>query len=289
MRKFLLILILATILTSCSLPALNPRPTVDYVATQVILALTTFPTATQPPTLPASTITAPQSTATLESTPTPEPTATLMVPTSTPQPSATSAPTDPRQSLGSPSWQDTFDSGAYWALDSTGYSDDYTAIKIENGSLVLTSKTSTGWQGWRISGKEAGNAYIEATITTASCSGGDTYGLILRAPDYTSGHGYYLELTCSGKYALSVWDSSSSRKLVDFTDTSFINSGPNQTNRIGIWMQDNTLKLFANGSPLTELTDNSITASGHLGFFIAAYQTPGFTYSVSDLSLWNLP
>lgn len=286
MRKFLVILILAAILTSCSLPGLKPQPTVDYVATQVSLALTTFPTATLPPALPSST-TAPTNAP--QSTPTLEPTPTLIIPSSTPQPSATSAPTDPLQSLGSPSWQDTFDNGAYWGLDSSGYSDDYTAIKVENGSLVLTSKTSTGWQGWRISGKEAGDAYIEAAITTASCSGGDTYGLILRAPDYTSGHGYYLELTCSGKYALSVWDSSSSRKLVDFTDTSFINSGSSQTNRIGIWMQGSTLKLFANGSLLTELTDNSITGSGHLGFFIAAYQTPGFSYSVSDLSLWNLP
>ena len=279
--KILLISLTLIGLTACSSPSfLNPAPTVDYVATQVGLALTAFPTDTPVPTAVQPTVAPTQlPTQAVQNT------ATSIPPTA--QPTSTPSPSDPAQSLGTPAWQDSFSNGKNWGLDSAGYSDDYTSIKVENDSLVMTSLTATGWQGWRLGGKQAGDAYLEATIHTNTCASNDSYGIIVRSPDYTSGHGYYFEITCAGQYALSVWDSTSARKLFNFSASPAINSGANQTNRFGIWMKNNQFKLYANGILLAEQTDDSISSAGHFGFFVTGINTAGFNYAVDEVSLWN--
>jgi len=37
------------------------------------------------------------------------------------------------------------------------------------------------------------------------------------------------------------------------------------------------------------VTDSSLSAAGHIGVFISAVTTPGFTFEMSEISYWNLP
>ncbi len=287
--RICILLILACALSGCTLPALKPEPTVNYIDTQVSIALTAYPSNTPQP-LPSFTaeptgtpaIAIPTETPASTSVP---PTVTLIPPVDTPTPNIT----DPAQVLGLPAWKDALDNGTNWGLDASGYSDDNTSIKIENGRMTFVSQAAISWLGWRLGGHQVKDAYIEANFTTHSCAGSDTYGLILRAPEYTSGQGYYYKISCDGQYALSVTDAAGSSELHAFTSNPAILPGPNQNNRIGIWLNGSQIKLYSNGILLDELTDSVIGASGHIGFFITGKQTPGFSYSVDEISTWTLP
>lgn len=289
MRSLIFILLVtALVLSGCSLPSFQPEPTVNYIGTQVSAALTAFPSITPQP-LPTFT---PEPINTPEITPTPTSESTSIPPTVTsipPENTPTSNISDPAQALGLPDWKDPMDNGTNWGLDSSGYSDDNTSIKIESGHMIFASQTAISWLGWRLGGHQVKDAYIEANITTNSCAGNDTYGLILRAPDYTSGQGYYFKVTCDGQYGLSVTNEAGSSELQPLTSNPAILSGSNQNNRIGIWLEGSQIKLYSNGILLAELSDSTISASGHIGFFITGKQTPGFSYSVDEISTWTLP
>ena len=292
MRKQVIAWILGLILlTGCSLPAFQPEPTIDAVGTQVSQALTAFPTATPPASLEPTLPQVPTSTPTVELQASPTVTITLTT-TPLPQPPAAS-PTpnqdDPQQQLGQPDRVDSFSNGQNWGLTAAGYSDDYTSVNVENGALTYRSKQPAGWLGWRLGGHEIDQAYVEAVISTLNCAGLDTYGLILKAPDYSSGQGYYLTLTCDGQYSLSATTSTGSSEVIPLTASSWIKSGPNQTNRIGIWLEGGQIKLYANGQLLQVVSNSDITGSGHIGFFIIGNQAADFGYSVTDISTWTLP
>ncbi|MCA1954285.1 MAG: hypothetical protein LDL12_03955 [Anaerolinea sp.] len=291
-RPLCISLALLILLSSCNLPVPAASPTPDLLATQVLLALTNMPTspATEVPTAapPPPDLPTPTSPATIADTPTTAPSPTTQ-PTLPPPPTATPSPEDPTLSLGTPTWQDSFASGTNWNLSGDGYKDDYTHIKIENDAMQLTSLTATGWRGWRLGGRKITNAYLEVTLRTGSCSGADSYGLIARAPDYSSGQGYYFQLTCDGRYNFTVWDASGNRALFSPENNPAILGGSNQTNRIGLWLQGNTIKLYANGKLLREFSDSSIPGPGYFGLFIAGLGSTGFTYFADSIAYWELP
>ena len=212
--------IMILILAGCTLPALNPTPTPDLVGTQVSINLAktpaTGPTASATaavPTVPPATVspqtTSPAPSATAEVTATATTTATATATatagaTLTPivLPSATPS-SDPRSTLGDPTWKDTFQNGKSWGLDSP-YDDGNTRVEITNNSMVLTSANAKGRHGWRVSYLKPKNFYLEATLQTQTCSSNDQYGLIFRSPDNASG--YWLEVTCDGRYSLMTGD-----------------------------------------------------------------------------------
>lgn len=272
--SFFILIFLMLLLSGCNLPQSNPTPTVNLVGTQVSQVLTAQPTSTTVPT------TAPI-----------EPTNTVIVvtPTESGIPPSTPTPvaTDPRQILGDPTWQDSMNNGNNWGLGSDGYKDDYIEIEIEDGFMKLEAERAAGWLSWRLGGAQLQNGYVEATFKTGNCSGNDIYGIVLRAPDYESGLGYYLQLTCDGRYNLSVWKDSGLDALQEWTTSSAILAGSNQTNRLGAWITGNQWKLYVNGVLIKEISDGSLTNMGHIGFFIIANQTPDFTIYVDEIATWE--
>jgi len=272
--SFFILIFLMLLLSGCNLPQSNRTPTVDLVGTQVSQVLTAQPTSTTVPT------TAPI-----------EPTNTVIVvtPTESGIPPSTPTPvaTDPRQILGDPTWQDSMNNGNNWGLGSDGYKDDYIEIEIEDGFMKLEAERAAGWLSWRLGGAQLQNGYVEATFKTGNCSGNDIYGIVLRAPDYESGRGYYLQLTCDGQYNLSVWKDSGLDALQEWTTSSAILAGSNQTNRLGAWITGNQWKLYVNGVLIKEISDGSLINMGHIGFFIVANQTPDFTIYVDEIATWE--
>lgn len=285
------ITVLAILLTSLLLAACtaapssvqsSPTPNSNEVATEVSLQLTAQ--APAPTQLPTAT-TAPTST---QPEPTAPPTLTPLPLTPTPAEAPTLPADDPRSGLGDPSWKNTMDSGRGFGLGEP-YEDDNTRFAVENGALVMTGRKDNGWHGWRLTSPAVENFYLEATMRTRDCSRSDVYGVVVRAPDFDTGRGYYFGLSCDGRFTFGKWVEDGISDIVGLTNHAAINAGSNQTNRIGIRVEGDTFRLYANGKLMDEIKDDSFLTAGNFGVWVAAFETPNFTVEVDEMQYWKLP
>jgi hypothetical protein len=293
------LLSLGLLLTACGPQSPAPsEPDADSVATQVSVLLTASPVFTPIPPLPSTEVPLATPTAQflatatpLEAAPTQEPAATTAptdtpVPTSTntPQPTTTPLATDPRQLLGGPTWQDkTFKENQNWG---EAWDGEFTRGQFRDSQLVFTS---TGVDGWTMTWPRPEDFYIEMTARTGTCSGKDRYGIIVRVPD-TNNEGYLFGVTCDGYYSLRRWDPEDKRyeALVNWTASDRIVQGSNQTNRLGLRVEDGRFQMYANGHYLGEATDDTLK-EGRFGPWIGHDQTENFTIYISEISYWDLP
>jgi hypothetical protein len=294
-KKLLFIALAVALITGCSIPGPEPNPTAttpseDALATQVA-AIFTATALVQPQVATATTeaVVPPPATIapTIEPTATQAPTASPTVPpTPTTGPTATPFKDDPRTVLGSPTFTDkTFKENANWGK---AWEDDFTKGEFDNNQLVLTSK---GVDGWTVSWPKVKNLYLEMTATTGTCSGSDRYGVIIRVPEVTFDRGYMAGLTCDGQYSLRYYDPEAENYnyLINWTYTNYANKGSNQTNRIGLWAEDNTFKVYVNGHLVGEAQDDTLTEEGRFGPWIGHSATDNFTIYISEISYWDLP
>jgi hypothetical protein len=273
-KRLIPIILFSLLLTACGKTPNSTLPTADLVGTQVSLVLTSTAAAipTQAPVLPTSTQQIVIETATSTYEPTPTPTLTL-------------SPTpvdDPKASLGAPTWTTNLDSVSSWYTEDN----DYSNIRGDNGTLLLTSKQAVGYHSWSMHYHQLTNFYLEATLKTGTCTGNDLYGLIFRAPDTSKG--YFYSITCDGKVGLRAFDGSEFTKVADFSPSATILTGSNQVNHLGVLANGSTLSLYVNSRKVMDVSDSTFT-SGTFGVFISAVNTPGFQIALDDLSYWTLP
>jgi hypothetical protein len=239
----------------------------------------------EPPTLDTPT-------ATLMLTPLPTLTATpqpMMTPTSTstttPTPTNTLSVTDPKSGLGEPVWKDGFETGDQWPL----YEDDHVRFTVESGELIMTALNADFWNGWMLMSTVATDFYLEMTATTGNCSGRDGYGMMVRATKEDQGHiGYLFGISCDGRYSLRSWDGESYVKLLNWSWSDDVLAGASQSNRIGLWAEGDRLRLYVNGTFLTEVVDSEHT-KGQFGVFVGAAETTDLTVKVDEFGYWELP
>ncbi len=186
--------------------------------------------------------------------------------------------------LGSPTVSDPMNNDTYWYL----LNEPDVRFEMQAGALVMHGLTPGMIDWWGLSSYPVpDNVFIEATfITGPNCSGKDRYGLIVRAPD--TQQGIILEFACNGRYRIYRWDGSHFTSLKPWTQGNAILSGPNQTNRMGVWLEGSTIKLYANRILLSEVTDSTYP-SGSFGLVVASENTPDFTVSVDQVEYWTLP
>lgn len=284
MRKTIPILILfSLLLTSCNFPLAKPTPDLNIVSTKVAATLAAVQTQAQPTALSAGTDVPLSPTLTPSLAPTQTPTEQP-----SPTPTATLPAGDPAKSLGDPDFFDTFSNGTSFGL-SNPYEDEAVLIKVENGALVFKSKRINNGIRWRLTSRDPVDLYLEGQFNVTSCSGSDQYGLVMRAPTYTDGIGYYLGVTCSGQYYLLRWDKEGQNSLVSLTSDGSILSGSGQVNRLGIMADGETIRLYVNGKLVKELTDKGIPDKGYIGAFVSAREQPDFSVQLEELKLWTLP
>ena len=308
-RLFPLLALLIFLLAGCQglmPPAGEPTPSDDEMATRVAQILTTMPTSTPQPTAepqepPAETNPtaapvdatetqpAPTETQAPEPTATTEPTATVVVPTATATVTATPPAGDPKLLLGNASWVDNMDNGDNWPRGS----DQYTSIDWRNGEMVLQAESDI--DGWRLSFPTLRNFYLEMIVKPGDCSGTDHYGMIARVPEPSKAdQGYLFGLTCDGRYSLRRWNARVGSKgemawLVNWTSSEAINSGANQTNRLGLLAQNSRLVLYINGVKVGQVDDSTFTAEGGFGVFVGQDEVEDFTIYVDQISYWVNP
>lgn len=268
------ILIFTILITAgCNLPRRSQAvATPDLVATLVATQLAAMPTADLQATV------SPQS-----ATPTTE----AVAPSPSPLLPAIATPPagDPRSTLGAPTYRDTFSKASLWGLEDP-YDDGHTRAEISNNQLVMTSLKAEGWMGWRTTYPKPGNAYIEAVFSTGSCSGGDQYGLVFRLTDDSEAE--YFAVTCDGRYSLSHYDGSQFTRLLNWQSSNAVLTGSDQTNRLGVWVEDKNIRLYANGNLLTETSDDQLPEKGNFGVLITGIKTENFTVRISEIAYWDL-
>lgn len=283
LKKFigLISILLLIYLAGCNLPT-NNQETPDLVASQVAMLLTNTPTLTG------------------ENQTTPEqiPTITLESAGETEQPTETATPTiepslTPTESVaeiptGVPDWFDSFDNGTRFGINPGGYDDGQTIIFVSDNTLTMTSVTASGWRGWRLTSQKPNNYYLTANFQTQECSGSDQYGLVIQAPDYDSGQGFYFGLTCDGRYAFQKWEDGGLTNLQGWNNDQNINSGSNQTNRMGILKSGSQYNLYVNSIQVMTVEDENFSNPGYFGPFIAGVNTPNFTIQLDEISYWLL-
>ncbi len=289
---------LAVVLLSACTPAASPvvdtpTPNAAYTAAaETIIAQLTEVSRpkTETPTLPPTDtrpvfVESHLPSETPEITDTPAPTSTpsqTPTPTVTREPTATYAPNDPRLELGEPSWTDTFADGSNWFL----FEDDHVTMKVESGRLEMTSLIPGNWDSWMLSYPILADYYLEAVFTTGNCSGGDRYGILLRAPD--PNQGYLFGVTCEGQYSFRRWDGTRNHRLIDWTESEAILTGEGATNRLGVRADRRSFALYANAELLAEVTDANYDQGG-IGLFVGAGETENFTIHVTEVNYWLLP
>jgi hypothetical protein len=289
MRKSLGFLILASILLSaCNLPINEQSSTGDSIATRVASTLTAELNGENNPlgTSVAATLTSMPTDEISAHSSTPQPSETpaatnTVPPTETPTPSVT-----PTLNLGSPSWRNTLDNGVAFGLQ-TPYEDVNSAFSVANGVLVMKSFSSSGFRGWRLTSQSPANIYLQAILTTRSCSGQDQYGLVLRAPDYTEGQGYYLGLTCDSQFRFTRWDANGVNSLASGSNAAIL-GGTNQTNRLAIRAEGTNFKIYVNDQLIQEVNDSSFTGKGHFGVFTAGVSR-NLVVDMDEIAYWTLP
>jgi hypothetical protein len=226
-----------------------------------------------------------------------QPTPTLTATVSEAEPSATITPTlagtatptlpagDPRAGLGAPAFQDGFSSGSNWPL----YEDEHARFEIGEDELIMTAFNPDYWNSWMLTSPTISNFYLEMEAEIGSCSGLDAYGLMARSKLTDDGAvGYLFGVSCDGRYSLRIWDGSEFTKLINWTVHADLAYGSDQTQRIGLWAEGETLKLYINGHLIAQVPDSTY-ASGRFGVFVSSAMTAGVEVRVNNVSYWDLP
>lgn len=190
--------------------------------------------------------------------------------------------------LGEPDWQDSFDdkrTNFYLGAD-----DDISFAK-KDGNLEISALRPAGDQ-WRVAELGAlSDFYLEAQFTSGnSCSGKDSYGLIVRAPDQADNiidSGYIIGISCDGRYRFYRMDNGSYTGLINWTAHPAILKGPNQDNTLSVQAKNFLIQVFVNGVQIFEFSDSAYP-NGYFGLVVRA-ETNSFTALVRQMAFWRLP
>ncbi len=303
MRKPLtFIILLPFLLSACNFPGAEQAPTPDSIATKVSASLTAEmiseidPVATSvAATLVAKTSEAAQSDPSADRPVEVQPQSETQVAAETAASAATAIPTGaatptptitPTLELGNPTLRNPMDSNIPFGLQ-TPYEDANSYFAVANGVMVMKSFNRAGYRGWRLTSEIPANIYLQGIFNVKSCSGQDQYGLVLRAPDYTDGYGYYLGITCDSQYRLARWNSGGVNTIASGSDPAIL-GGAGQTNRLAIRAEGTTFKIYVNDKMIKEVSDSAITSSGHYGLFVAG-TSGGLIVDVDEIAYWKLP
>lgn len=171
--------------------------------------------------------------------------------------------TDPVQLFGAPKSEDTFERGSSGFGLSAGLNDDENIRIIAlNNRLSLEPKKDNGWNSWRLRPPAVNDGAAEMEFSIITCARGDRTGILMHAPDYNSGHGYYFSLSCEGTVSIlrdsTVIDTADARGV--FKNTS------GDVNVITALARGNQLTFVLNGVSLLTVQDDTYK-EGFSGFF----------------------
>lgn len=215
----------------------------------------------------------------------------------TPAPTPADPPFDPVLAFGGPRLTHAAMGTQYWADRATGRLPNTSEIQMTSdaaGNISVTGKFRE-FDTWWFSGPYLEELYVEMNVTTgAVCSGRSSYGLILYGPEAgtstTGARGYIVAFACDGTYLLRRLNSSnpySADALFAYQADALILAGPNQSNTLGVLIRDGQISIYANGYLIATALDSTFSG-GRFGLYVNAGETDNFTYTMTNLRLWDL-
>lgn len=182
----------------------------------------------------------------------------------------------------SPDGVESFTEGWSWHQ----FEDDEYEFEVKDGSMVMQGKQTELLDKWVTTPLKLKNFFLEGIFKVdEACSDRDRYGLLVRAP--VPAYGYVFSFTCGGKFRLYYMDGSKYIAIQEWKASDAIVRGANATNRLGVWMKGDQIKLYANGKLLGEYTDQAFD-EGIIGVHIGPVDTLGFEVKVDEIQWWDL-
>jgi hypothetical protein len=191
--------------------------------------------------------------------------------------------------LAKPDYVDYFDQpGTWFDYDTSGTA----SYKFEDGHLLGTDyEPEERYTWWSYSERQSGNVYTEISATNGDCIAKDSVGFVIRVDQETAAGGYGIEVSCDGEWRfLRYRQGKQAQVMADWTADDVIETGPDATNRLGIWAYQNHFVVFINGKQAGELYDrNNAYTFGTFAVYVRASQTYDLTAQFDDFAFWNIP
>ena len=167
--------------------------------------------------------------------------------------------------FGDPKITDNFERGSSGFGINAGLNDDDTIRIIAlNNRLSLEPKKNNGWITWRLRPPVQTDGAAEMEFSLTTCARGDRTGVIMHAPDYNSGQGYYFSLACEG--TVSILRDSTIIASADVPE--LFRNASGDVNIMTAVIMGNTLTAMLNGQTAVTVQDDKYP-SGFSGFFTA--------------------
>jgi hypothetical protein len=163
---------------------------------------------------------------------------------------------------------------------------------LKGSKLLITSSSLTG-DRWRVANPGfLEDFFLQVSFKTGNaCSGKDGYGVLVRAPDKSSGNinsGYVFSFSCDGKYRVYRIDNGNFNGIQNWTTSPALIAGTNQSNHMGILADGNEFQLYANGILVFQFSDSTYS-DGLYGLMIRSEATNNFQVAVEEIVIWNIP
>ena len=184
--------------------------------------------------------------------------------------------TNPKILFGNPQTEDDFERGSTGFGINAGLNDD-DGIRIIalNNRISLEPKKNNGWLSWRLRPPAVGDGAAEMDFSILTCARGDRTGLVMHAPDYTGGHGYYFSLACEGTVSIL-----RDAEVLGTADAgSLFKNSSGDVNTMTAIIRGNSLSLILNGQNALTVQDSTYP-QGYSGFFTAPQNQDTLTLDI---------
>ena len=184
--------------------------------------------------------------------------------------------TNPKILFGNPQTEDNFERGSTGFGINAGLNDDE-GIRIIalNNRISLEPKKNNGWLSWRLRPPALSEGAAEMEFSILTCARGDRTGLVMHAPDYTGGHGYYFSLACEGTVSIL----RDAEVLGTADAASLFKNSSGDVNTMTAIIRGNSLSLILNGQDALTVQDSTYP-QGYSGFFTAPQNQDTLTLDI---------
>jgi hypothetical protein len=218
--------------------------------------------------------------------PPPVPTPSPAFPTLQPTPTWTPLPvpippTTSDLNLGALLYSDDFSQADHWDLGE----DPSGATSIASGKLTLAVRRAGAFRLAKSPAPPSADFFLQVTLYPELCSPGDMFGVAFRIG--TNDQHYRFGLTCEGGYRAFRFSTGKLISLGSLDASNTIIPGPDVTNRLGVAMQGERMRLFVNDIQVFS-THDAVLPQGVFGLFARAAGEQQLTVSFDDLEIWRL-
>jgi hypothetical protein len=178
--------------------------------------------------------------------------------------------------------REDFDDDSQWPVGPIGDGD---RIEIREGQYWLTTQSYVEAYNLPV----VNDAYLEAEVYLDDCPPDGFFAVSARDTSRPADViGYYFLVRCDlGTWAIAVYRGQTGWENLAFNAFTPADDDPTKPHVIGVWLKEDTLKLYLDGIELGSATDETFD-SGLVGLYAEA-SSKEVTLKVESLRVWQLP